>query len=450
MRTTCAPLTREADPSLIGFDPMRGPEIARGVHALLPVAEQLFDELRRLSRDGPGVTREAFGPRESEAHELIARFAREEHLEVDRDTAANLVVTLHGREAGKRFLVVGSHLDSVPRGGNYDGAAGVVAGVLALALLARNAIVPPRTIKLLALRGEESAWFGKSWIGAHALLGRLSSVDLAYLRVDSARPLGDHLRDVGADVDAIAAGRPLMDRDALAAFLEVHIEQGPVLEARGLPVGVVTAIYGNLRHRRVVCRGEAAHAGATPRDLRRDAVVATADLIVRVDAQWAQWLARGKQLVVTHGMIGTDAREHSISRVPGEVAMSVEIRAEDSQTLADFHRVVRAEAESVAQERGVAFEFDEPIVNVPAAMDERWVARLDALCGEEGVACMRLPSGAGHDASVFANAGIPTAMLFIRNQYGSHNPEERMETADFAAALRVLVRALLDPLDRDT
>ena len=422
------------------------PIAAQGA-ALLSAAEQIFAELRRISFDGSGVTREALGPRETAAHAVVERFAREAGLHVERDRAANLVVTLPGREAEKPFIAIGSHLDSVPRGGNYDGAAGVVAGLLALALLRRHGVVPPRTVRLFALRAEESAWFGKSWIGSHALFGLLSPADLALPRHDSGRPLADHLSDVGADVPAIAAGHALLDPGKIAVFLEVHIEQGPVLEARGLPVGIVTAIHGNLRHRRVLCRGEAAHAGATPRELRRDAVVAVADLIMRLDARWSEWLARGKQLVVTHGIVTTNAQEHAISRISGEVTMSLEIRAEDSTVLELFHGVVREEARAVAQQRDVAFEFDTVIRNSPAAMDPRWIGRLDTLCGEEGVTSMRMPSGAGHDAAVFSHAGVPTAMLFIRNRFGSHNPAEHMDLADFVTAIQVLIRALLAPPD---
>jgi N-carbamoyl-L-amino-acid hydrolase len=412
---------------------------------LLREAEALFAALRAASRDGDGVTREAFGVRETTAHALVADFAAREGLGVERDRAGNLVVTLPGRDPELPFVAVGSHLDSVPRGGNYDGAAGVIAGVLALAGLRREGVTPPRTVRVLALRGEESAWFGKSWIGSHALLGLLTADDLAQPRIDSGRPLLEHLRDVGADVAAISAGRPLLERKRLAAFLEVHIEQGPVLEERGMPLGVVTAIYGNVRHRRVLCRGEAAHAGATPRWLRRDAVVALSDLVVRLDARCAEWLGQGRQLVVTHGMMGTDPREHAISRVAGEATMTLEIRAEDDGTLDSFHRLSRIEADEVARERRVTFEFDPAIVNRAAAMSPAWVERLDALCAEEGIERMRMPSGAGHDAAVFAQAGVPTGMLFVRNRHGSHNPMEHMAIEDFGAALRVLVRAVLQP-----
>jgi N-carbamoyl-L-amino-acid hydrolase len=422
---------------------MEGLDLARKTAALLPAAEQIFAELRRASSDGEGITREAFGARETAAQEMIARFARAEGLRVERDRAANLVVSLPGREDDGRFIGVGSHLDSVPCGGNYDGAAGVVAGLLALALLGRNGITPPRTIRLLALRGEESAWFGKSWIGSHALLGLLSDTDLGQRRADTGRTLLAHLRDVDADVDAIAAREPLLRRDAMVAFLEVHIEQGPVLEARDVPLGVVTSIYGNLRHRRIRCAGAPAPAGATPPALRPYAGVAMSDLIVRLDVRWSEWLAAGRQITVTHGMIGTDPHEHAISRVAGSVDSSLEIRAENEKDLLAFHDVARAEAAAVAELRGVSFAFDEPIVNLPAAMDSAWVNRLERICGDERIASLRMPSGAGHDAAVFAHAGIPAAMLFIRNQFGSHNPREAMRLADFGLALRVLVRALL-------
>ena len=395
-----------------------------------------------MSFDGVGVTRECFGPAETAAQDLIARSAAQHGLHAERDRAANLVVALPGRDAAAPFVATGSHLDTVPRGGNYDGAAGVVAGLLAMIAMRLGGTVPPRTVKLIALRGEESAWFGKSWIGAHALLGRLKESDLALKRVDTGRPLRAYLEDVGADVAAIARGEPLVPAAGMAAFIEPHIEQGPVLEAKGLPLGVVTGIYGNLRHMSVLCRGEAAHAGATPRFLRRDAVVAIADLVMRMDAHWARWLGDGKQITLTHGMIGTDAKEHAISRVAGEARFSAEIRADEPQALKAFHALLLAEAEAVARARNVSFQFDEAIVNAPAPMDPRWVDRLGTLCEREGIPHARLASGAGHDAAVFAHAGVPTAMLFIRNAHGSHNPDEAMSLDDLLLATRVLARAL--------
>ena len=413
------------------------------VERLGPLGAGLLEDLRRLSFDGAGVTRPCFSPVETAAQDLIAAAAAAHGLLVERDRASNLVVTLPGADARAPFVATGSHLDSVPRGGNYDGAAGVVAGLLALVSVRLRGIVPPRSLKLMALRGEESAWFGKSWLGAHALFGLLKESDLARLRIDSGRPLRAYLEDVGADVDAIAKGEPLLRASDVAAFIEAHIEQGPVLEAEALPLGVVTGIYGNLRHMEVVCRGEAGHAGATPRALRRDAVVALADFVMRMDVHWARWLEEGRQLTLTHGVVATDAREHAVSRVPGAVRFSVEVRAEDFSCLDAFHALLQREAQEVGRARGVSFEFDEAIVNRPAVMDVRLVERLGRLCAGAGIAHRRLPSGAGHDAAVFAYAGVPTGMLFIRNAHGSHNPQENMRLDDLLLATRVLADALL-------
>ena len=410
--------------------------------ALIDSAAGFFERLRMLSFDGTGITRDAFGPRESAAHELVAQYALTAGLGVERDRVGNLNITLRGRDETGTFVATGSHLDSVPCGGNYDGAAGVAAGLFALSTLARNRIVPPKTIKLFALRGEESAWFGTSWIGSRALFGLLTHADLAQPRVDTGRPLCSYLADVGADLAAIRRRDRLLDASQVAAFIEVHIEQGPVLEARRVPLGIVTEIYGTLRHRRIVCQGEAAHAGATPRELRRDAMVGIADLIMRIDRRWAECVERGQQLVVTHGIVGTNPREHAISRVAGEATTSLDIRSDSEAAVDAFHWTVTNEADEVARTRGVRFIFDPPIVNRTAKMDAGWIRRLAGLCEGEGIACARLPSGAGHDSAVFAAAGVPTAMLFVRNRYGSHNAREDMNLEDFAAATRVLTRAL--------
>lgn len=159
-----------------------------------------------------------------------------------------------------------------------------------------------------------------------------------------------------------------------------------------------------------------------------------------------QWLERGKQLVITHGIVGTNPGEHAISRIPGEARVSIEIRADDYETLKGFHGLMQTEAQAVARERGATFAFDEPIINRPAPMDSRWIARLEEICEKAGVKQMRLSSGAGHDAAVFSHVGVPTAMLFIRNAHSSHNPDEHAEIDDFILATCVLVDALLNPV----
>ena len=406
------------------------------------LCETLFDELREASFDGVGITRDAFGPGESRALDIVERAARAAGLRTERDAGANLVATLPGTEPDLPALACGSHLDSVPQGGNYDGAAGIAAGLAILAGFVRGGVRPRRTLKLYALRGEESAYFGRAYIGSSALFGRLTQDDLATPHAVTGRALGDGLRDVGADVDRIARGEPLIDPASLSAWLELHIEQGPVLVARDLPVGIVTGIRGNIRHRVVECRGEAGHSGAVPRWLRRDAVFATAELITHLDRHWRTLLERGRDLVVTSGIVNTDPAEQAIARIPGTVHFSFEARSQSRETLEAFYDLFLSECAGIGEERGVGFTVDRRVDSAPATMDPAWTERLRAAARALGLPDETIPSGAGHDAAVFAGAGVPSAMIFVRNEHGSHNPREAMAMDDFMAGVAVLQAAI--------
>lgn len=402
------------------------------------LCKDLFASLRSATDDGVGITRESFGPGESVALDIIENAARDLGLATERDAGANLVVTLPGNQPELPFLACGSHLDSVPQGGNFDGGAGVVAGLAVLAGLRRDGFRPRRTLKLYGLRGEESAWFGKAYMGSSALFGRLTADDLAARQAVTGRPLVDCMRSVGADVERIARGEQLLEPQRVAAWLELHIEQGPVLVARELPIGIVTGIRGNIRHRVIKCIGEAGHSGAVPRWLRRDAVFATAELITHLDRHWRTLLERGRDLVVTSGVMGTDHSEHAIARIPGTVSFSFEARSQNQETLEAFYDLFISECASIGEERGVEFKFDRRLQSAPAIMDPEWVANLRAAARRLGLPDELIPSGAGHDAAVFANAGIPSAMIFIRNEHGSHNPREDMALGDFMAGVAVM------------
>ena len=408
------------------------------------LCEKLFDALRAATRYGAGITRESFGAGESRALAIVENAARDGRLTTERDAGGNLVVTLPGTQPGLPFLACGSHLDSVPQGGNYDGGAGVVAGLAILAGLRRAGFAPRRTIKLFGLRGEESAWFGKAYMGSSALFGRLTPDDLASRHTLTGRSLKDCMRDVGADVDRIARGEALLDSRTVAAWVELHIEQGPVLVARELPIGIVTGIRGNVRHRTVECVGEAGHSGAVPRWLRRDAVFATAELITHLDRHWRTLLERGRDLVITSGIMGTESSEHAIARIPGKVKFSFEARSQSQETLEAFYDLFMSECASIGSERGVEFRLDRRLQSAPATMDPAWVERLRTAARDLGLPDEPIPSGAGHDAAVFAQAGIPSAMIFIRNENGSHNPHEDMKMADFMSGVAVMRKVLAE------
>jgi N-carbamoyl-L-amino-acid hydrolase len=411
------------------------------------IAERAFAEIAAASRGKIGVSRASYGDGETRAREIVERIAAEQGLAVTRDGAANLVIGLDRDEPGagagdEPAIFVGSHLDSVPQGGNYDGLAGVLAGLLCLIDLKRSGRRTSVPIKAIALRGEESAWFGVNYVGAKALLGKLTGDDLRAKHRDTGSPLGQYMEAAGADMVSIEAGKPLFDIARMAAFFELHIEQGPVMVARDLPVAAVTGVRGNVRHRMIRCVGEAGHSGAVPRWLRRDAVFATADLIMRLDDHWTTILQHGGDLVLTTGIFATNEEDHAMSRIPGEVGFSFEARSQYVQTLDALLALMHSECATLEDERRVKFEFDNVIKSAPAILDKEITARIAAACEAEGLPSETLPSGAGHDASMFANAGVPTGMIFVRNQHGSHNPDEDMDMDDFMKGVAVLSRTV--------
>ncbi len=411
-----------------------------------PVRQLSIDILSRLqeaSFDGVGVSRETYGASETAAFELLESYALEAGFDVEWDAARNLIIRLSGDNPELAAVATGSHLDSVPEGGNYDGAAGVIAG-LAVLIAAKEAGNRQRSMEVYALRGEESAWFGgPCYFGSRALFGKLTTDDFNSPHRDGKKTLEDCMRSTGADVEKLKSGIPLLDPAHLACWLELHIEQGPILIARDKPVGVVTGIRGNHRHRRVTCFGQAAHSGAVPRWLRHDAVLAMADLMVRIDEHWRVLLEWGEDLVVTTGIVETNANEHAVSRVPGEVSFALEYRSQDLKTLQSFEALVQSECDQVAEKRGVRFDLGVPALTQPATMAPKMIALLQSVCESQSVPHEVMASGAGHDSSVFSNAGVPSGMVFVRNDKGSHNPNEAMEYSDFFQATEVLGGAML-------
>lgn len=406
------------------------------------LAERLFDELAAKTRSTAqgelGITRECYAEGEQSALALIRDVAQEYGMVCTDDRASNLIVSLPNDDLTAPGLILGSHVDSVPQGGNFDGGAGVIAGLLCLARLAADERPLDRPVRLLALRGEESAYYGRANIGSRALFGLLTPADLDARRRGTGRTLREALSATDADVEAIERGGQLIRPGFAESYLELHIEQGPVMVARDLPTAIVTGIRGNLRHRRLTCRGEAGHSGTVPRWLRKDAMFAVSDLLMRLDEHWNRLLERGIDLVMTAGICNTDAEHQAISRIPGEVYFSFEVRSQSYDTLEGVYELFRSECRAVSDLRRVKFEFDERVYAEPAKMDEAIIGRLGKLSEQLGHATELIPSGAGHDAAVFANAGVPSGMIFVRNRNGSHNPDEAMDIDDFMQGVELM------------
>ena len=422
-------------------------QLAAAVDAAMPLAERLFSDLRANTAAEEGVSRESYGPGEQYAHDLLTEAARALQLEIAVDFAGNLHMTLPGRDRSTPGWITGSHLDSVPQGGNFDGAAGVVAGITALAAFRQSGYVPPSDVSVVGIRAEEaSSWYRGDHgghLGSRAVLGQLAPGELdAAINLRTNRTMADHMREAGFDPAAGCDESRLLRKQKYKSYLELHIEQGPVLENRGLPVGIVTGIRGSARARNARCIGVYTHSGAVPHEYRSDAVLATAELCHRIDRRWEDVRRGGGDLVFTVGQLFTDPQAHSITKVPGETRFTLEFRSQDMATLEDMVSCAGELAREIGERRRVKFELGNFNMSAPAIMDAAIQRRLAEGADALKIPNMHIPSGAGHDAQDFALAGFPCGMIFVRNAHGSHNPREAMAMEDFALGTRLLAWAL--------
>ena len=399
----------------------------------------MFEALRAGSRDarGDGISRDTYGRGEEFAHRLIADHGRRLGLETRRDHAANLFLTLPGQDRHAARLMTGSHLDSVANGGNFDGAAGVVAGLVATKGLQSLGLHPNCDITTAAIRAEESVWFQVSYIGSRSAFGVLPPGALEARRVDTGRTLAEHMRDCGAAVEEVRGGKASLDAKNIKAWVELHIEQAPQLVEAGKAFAVGTGVPGNFRYPQVTIRGEYAHVGL-PRRFRRDAVLAASEFAVALDELWKKRDGEGRPMAFTIGRFHTNPDEHALTKVAGEMSLSLDVRAYDKAHLAELEADVMSLTRQVAERRGVGFDLGSRASADVAPSNPEVVAALMAAAAELAIPTMPLASPASHDTATFAVAGVPTAMLFVRNRNGSHNPREAMEIDDFLQATAVL------------
>ncbi|MGD9802252.1 MAG: Zn-dependent hydrolase [Hyphomicrobiaceae bacterium] len=419
-------------------------EIRRAVLAQEKDVSALFDELREGSLDpiGPGVTRDTFGAGEQFAYRVIEAQAQALGLERRYDHAANLFMTLPGRDRSRPRITMGSHLDSVGNGGNFDGAAGVIAGLVATRALKSLGIEPACDVMTIATRAEESVWFEVSYIGSRSAFGVLPDGALEARRRDTGRTLAEHMAECGADIEAVRRGVASLTAKDIAAWVEVHIEQAPQLVEAGISTAIGTGVPGNFRYPGIVIHGEWAHVGL-PRRFRHDAVLAASDFALGLDEIWKAADAAGRPMAFTIGRFFTDAQEHALTKVAGQMTLSLDVRAYDRAHLANLEAQVLALAKAIEVNRGVKFDLGQRASADVAPSDPTLMQALTQAAHEIGIPTMPLASPASHDTATFTVAGVPSCMLFVRNQNGSHNPHEAMEIADFLDTASVLTQWLV-------
>lgn len=385
-----------------------------------------LDQLATLSAPGPGVSRLAYGEHDVASRDWFAARCDELELTCEVDRFGNCF-GFSPAAAQRPAVVFGSHLDSVPGGGAYDGALGVVAGFeVARRLLADEPSLP---VGVVAFACEESTRFGIGAVGSRLLMGDLTDADL-----DRVRDLdGATLRSVLAAAGLAGNGDVGLAPERVAAYLELHVDQGTGVADSGAAVGIVPAIAGTIRTR-IVWEGEASHSGAHARERRRDALLAAATFVTGADRLWSELEQAGEQITLTIGRLVV--QPNSSNTVPGEVEAVVDLRAPDRDLLERTQASI--EALAARADRGVAAQVERLGQINPVPMDPMLVAALTSTADELGVSHGVTPSMAGHDAGVIG-ARMPAAMLFASNPNGvSHSPEEAVDPASLADALDLM------------
>lgn len=404
----------------------------------MTIATSLLDELAAIGPP-PGANRPGLSAVEEEALCLVAKRCRDHGLEVERDAVGNLVARLLGRRPALGEIWTGSHVDTVPAGGRFDGALGVALAVEAVGRLAAGPQLE-RTVAVVVLRDEEGWRFGNGLFGSRVLLGAVGAEELEVCDAGGVS-VAEALAAEGRA--APAPGAPTLA--APAAFLEAHVEQGSVLARRDAPVGIVTAIAGMLGYE-VRFEGRAAHAGTTAWPDRRDALVAAAAFTLGL----REAAREVPDAVVTVGRLVVEPGATNV--IPRRAVVSVDARAPERGGLAALERLVASLAERVAAEERCTVAIDQRLATPPVPMDATIRDRMGEAIAATGCERVALASGAGHDAATFAEAGIPTGMLFVRSlaDGASHSPEEHTDDAAITVAADVLTSVLADLASPDT
>jgi allantoate deiminase len=401
--------------------------------------ERLAERLSAISQIGftpeGGSQRFGYSREETAAKELASEWMRAAGLAVWTDAAGNRFGRREGKDNSLPVVLCGSHLDTVPNGGHFDGVLGVLLALEAVEMWKANGFAPERPYEIAIFSEEEGSRFNVGLIGSSAAMGALPEDGFRSLTDHDGRSFAAAVAEAGLDLERF--GEAKRDPSQIAAFVEVHIEQGLILETNRLPVGIVTGICG-LVALEITVKGQAGHAGATPMGYRNDALVAASRMVVEISE-----LARrlGETAVATVGQLNVFPNGSNV--IFGEVRFSVDMRDVDSATLNQLVEAVIEAAGRLAQEGKVELICKKTLDLAPTPSDAGLRAKQAAAMREINMPAFELPSGAGHDAMLLG-AHVPMAMFFVRSKGGvSHNPREFSSLDDCALAAQALSQFLM-------
>jgi N-carbamoyl-L-amino-acid hydrolase len=406
--------------------------------ALSVNVQRLESDLASLARIGrgetPGIHRTAFSEGDRAGRQWLRERLETAGFEVCIDGAANMgAIWPEGRD--RSCVMTGSHLDTVPGAGQLDGALGVVCGLEALRVLSENDVALSRPVELVAFSDEEGRFGGM--LGSQAMSGRLTPESIEQARDLDGVTLAEAMAACGYRAQSVLSAE--REPDSIHAFVELHIEQGPVLERDGSAIGLVDGITGLFRWD-VRLIGEANHAGTTPMDMRRDAFQAVAEFAMEIE-----------RILEEHGSPRSRATVGRVELVPGaanvvpgEARIALEVRDTDRRILKELGHAFRRTLSAIARRRDLGFEFDVVSELEPVACHERVMAAVARACEHAGIEPLRMPSGAAHDTQMMARIA-PAGMIFVPSRGGrSHSPAEWTAPADIERGAQVLLRTLLE------
>jgi N-carbamoyl-L-amino-acid hydrolase len=394
---------------------------------------RLERRLQDLSRFGAnpqgGVSRVAYSPADVEGRAFTMEMMRAAGLDVRVDPVGNIFGRRPGLDAEAAPILFGSHIDSVPEGGNYDGDVGSMSAIEVAQVLAEKGYRNRHPLEVAIWCDEESGL-----TGSRGFVGDLAPEELER-PARNGTVLAENIRRIGGDPARLAAARH--ERGSVAAYLELHIEQGGTLDAAGVPIGVVEGIVG-IHHYEVTVRGFANHAGTTPMDKRRNALLAASEIVLAVDRIVR---ARPGRQVGTVGRLAV--RPGAPNVIPGEASFTVELRDLRAETIESLWTTIEAEARAIVARQGCTMEYVLRPPDRPALSDPRLRAVITSAADELGLRHLNLPSGAGHDAQELARIA-PMGMIFVPSVDGiSHSPKERSRPEEIASGANVLMQAVL-------
>jgi allantoate deiminase len=391
---------------------------------------QRIDALAAISETPEALTRRYLTPQHRDANDLVSEWMRQAGMSVREDAAGNLVGRYEGERGGLPALMLGSHLDTVVDAGRFDGMLGVVTAIACVDDLARSGRRFPFAVEVIAFGDEEGARFSAALLGSRAVAGTFDRRHLSLVD-DEGVMMAEAMTGFGLDPGRLETAA--RNADEILAYVELHIEQGPVLERTEVPVGVVSSIMGATRMI-VTLTGAQGHAGTVPMELRRDALAGAAEAVVAVERMCGE----EGDLVGTVGRM--DVRPGAVNVIPGEVSFSIDVRSSDDRIRQAKVTSLRSRIGSIGKRRNLRVGFETVYETQSTHCAPQLMRQLADAVAQEGFQPVELTSGAGHDAVAMADL-VDVAMLFVRCADGiSHSPEESVAPEDVAAAARVLSR----------